>query len=517
MDESGGYDNAQSLFIDGNNLFIANGYNSLGVFDITNNTNPSKLGSYDPSGFLTDVYVDGNRAFVTEGKCINILNISDLSDIQTTITVPSANKVGAYCTSASTTFNNVVRGKGDYTGYLYIGATSNTYIFDISTETTPDLLSTHNQGGSDLFATADGDYFFIAGGAGLRTYKTGDLANIHLNYFGLTLPGSTVDFAVNGNYAYTADQGGGINVVNISNLAGETLTKESASITVMESPDDIEKSGNELFIVDKGSALTIVDVTTPTSPSIKGKVETTGYAERVKLSGSYAYIAQGGLSVIDISDTTSPSEARTVATTGTVAKDLAINGNNVFMADGNYLSVISISNPLTASEVASLDLGNSGFDLIAYDNDRVYLAANNVGVQIVDVSNPTSPSAMGKYEVSDKQISALAASNNTVYVAFDFVDPITSKNVYFFQAIDVTDGNAPVLQARGDCGGAVTDIFVQGNYVYASAGLLYIFDKSNAQEFSLVDVYRSNASTFIRDGSYGYGVGGILTIIDSLP
>ena len=67
-------------------------------------------------------------------------------------------------------------------------------------------------------------------------------------------------------------------------------------------------SGNYAYVADSGAGLQVIDVSNPANPVRVGGYDTSGYAQDVAVSGNYAYVADdgGGLQVIDVSNPANP-------------------------------------------------------------------------------------------------------------------------------------------------------------------------------------------------------------------
>jgi hypothetical protein len=67
-------------------------------------------------------------------------------------------------------------------------------------------------------------------------------------------------------------------------------------------------SGHYAYVADGGAGLQVIDVSDPANPRRVGGYDTPGYAGGVAVSGHYAYVADGdaGLQVIDVSDPANP-------------------------------------------------------------------------------------------------------------------------------------------------------------------------------------------------------------------
>ncbi len=157
--------------------------------------------------------------------------------------------------------------------------------------------------------------------------------------------------------------------------------------------------GHYLYVADGYSGLQVMDVSDATDPSLVGTVNTPGYAYRVEVSGNYAYVADhsGGMRVIDVTDPTNPAAVGNVATTND-ALGLTISGNMVMVAQGEYLQIFDISNPIAPVLLATeLDTG-AVFRHIKISGNYAYVAGGEVGLVVFDITDPANPSLAGKYD-----------------------------------------------------------------------------------------------------------------------
>ncbi|MBI5182743.1 MAG: hypothetical protein HY999_00040, partial [Nitrospinae bacterium] len=143
--------------------------------------------------------------------------------------------------------------------------------------------------------------------------------------------------------------------------------------------------------------LYVIDISTPSSPSIIGSIDTLDYAYGVYVSGNYAYVADWflGLQVIDISTPSSPTIIAHVYTLG-YPNDVYVSGNYAYVAgigglpfDDGSLSVIDISTPSSPTIIGSV--------ITPGEANNVYVSGNYAYVtggsslQLIDINIPSSP------------------------------------------------------------------------------------------------------------------------------
>ncbi len=125
----------------------------------------------------------------------------------------------------------------------------------------------------------------------------------------------------------------------------------------------------------------------PTHPVEVGFLETAGGAERVAVSGHYAYLADGvdGLRILDVSDPTHPVEVGFLETAGP-AIGVTLSQGRAYVSDTlRGLRVIDVRDPTQPTEVGWYDTG--GFaNGVALSGTRAYVADGG-GLFVLDCSN----------------------------------------------------------------------------------------------------------------------------------
>jgi hypothetical protein len=133
---------------------------------------------------------------------------------------------------------------------------------------------------------------------------------------------------------------------------------------------DVDVQDGFLYVAADGG-LTVMDISTPAAPVIRGRLAATGNMG-IKVRGQYAYLASpsAGLRVVDIGD---PDAPRLVATRSAyMAYDIALKDDVVYVVSfAGELFLFDVSNPLNPVQVRVLGLpawrpgGTSGLDVLA--------------------------------------------------------------------------------------------------------------------------------------------------------
>jgi hypothetical protein len=187
-------------------------------------------------------------------------------------------------------------------------------------------------------------------------------------------PDYALGVAISGDYAYVADYGSGLQVINIANPSSPTL---AGSYNTAGYAYGVAISGDYAYVADGPLGLAVINITNPSSPTLAGSYDTPGYARRVAISGDYAYVADqaAGLLVINITNPSSPTLAGSYDTPD-LAKSAAISGDYAYVADGTSgLQVIKVYQ-------RSIAVGpNVGRSLAIDDSDDIVPAVRLASVQ----------------------------------------------------------------------------------------------------------------------------------------
>ncbi len=163
-------------------------------------------------------------------------------------------------------------------------------------------------GGVTNAVAAQGDYAYIGEGPQLTILEVSNPASATVIGKTQLFPDFVYGLAVSSGYAYVADSGAGLRIIDVSDPAAPF---EAGSFDTPGSARDLTVLGSYAYVADVTEGLRIIDVSDPTAPFEVGFYDTPGYAYVVAVVSSYAYVADydGGLRIIDVSDPTAPYEA----------------------------------------------------------------------------------------------------------------------------------------------------------------------------------------------------------------
>jgi hypothetical protein len=317
-------------------------------------------------------------------------------------------------------------------------------------------------------------------------------------------PGESDDVVVHGNYAYVADEFGGLQVIDIthptspirgnsaptSNAKGLDVAGDYAfvadytagiaviDITDPENPSlvgggswdplpsvtnrmkDLCVSGNYAYVADDAIGLIVVDITDPRALVLADTCQTTGGPEHVDVAGDYAYLADdaGGLKVIDISDPTATSIVATFPTTG-AAKCVKVSGNYAYVACYSAgLEVVDITYPASPSAAGTFDPGSNAWG-VTVSGDYCYLT-NGTGLCAIDIRDPDNPQGVDCYTTPGTAWKVCLAGE------YAFV----ADNTFGLHIVDIADPVLPPIPIAvcSEVGGA-RSLSVDGNIAYMTS------------------------------------------------
>lgn len=322
-----------ALYVSGDYAYIADSWMGLLIVDIRDPTSPVKVGFFDTPGWVHEVFVSGNHAFVANGD-FSVVDVSDPSD---PVTVSSIEKLDdrldhgdAIGVWVSNTYAYVVGYKGRLS------------IIDVSDPLNPEVLG------------------------GVNTPDDASGGGVH----------------VSDNYAYVAGEYGGLRIIDVID---PTKPVDVGSIYTPGNAYDVFVSGSYAYVADfEASSLHVIDVSIPFNPIEVGSINTPGNAMRIQVSKNYAYVGcwGGSLQVVDISDPSNPVEVATCET-GSNIWGICVSDDYAYLANADlvHIDVSDPSNPTVVHRIGSGEAFESWG--VHVHGGYVYVADRDFGLVIL--------------------------------------------------------------------------------------------------------------------------------------
>jgi hypothetical protein len=213
------------------------------------------------------------------------------------------------------------------------------------------------------------------------------------------------------------------------------------------------------------AGLRIIDVTNPQSPIEIGYNDSLNYADRVVVSGNYAYVTDGLLRIIDVSNAHGPTEAAYCHLPGT-SMDVAVSGNYAYVTVGGGLQIVDVSDPHHPTLNGFCSTPHNPPYGVAVSGNDVYVADADSGLRVIDVSDPQHPTEIGRYHDSLLLARGVVVSGGYAYVAGGRLE-----------IVDISNPASPILAGYHDGPWNARSVALSGNYacVAEMAYGLYVF------------------------------------------
>ena len=293
-----------SLVLSAQNIIVASRTTGMSIIDISNPSQLTRTGLYNPMGYADSVAVSGNYAYVAAGPYgLRVIDISDSS---------YSREVGACGTQGYATG---VVAAGDYSFVISYGsgeAQAGLHVIDVSDPYHPFEVAFCASLGMPQDIVYDENKVYIANEWGMEAYDVSNPASP------VTL--CTIDFAqgsddkatdatfgiaFSNDIAYVTHGKFGLEIVDLSNpntprIIGNfnTGVQKLGVVTVKE----------KIAYISDGSLIRIVDVSDPQNPTEMGSYKLSTDIQQLHMSDNTLYAAAGaaGLFAIDVTDPHKP-------------------------------------------------------------------------------------------------------------------------------------------------------------------------------------------------------------------
>jgi hypothetical protein len=418
--------NYSDVFINGNYAYCTDGA-GVDILDVLNPARPKRTGHYESPGTASGVEVRYNYAFIADGR--QGLQVVDVSNPANPVRVGNWNSIGTTDDYLTTVF---VRGNYTYA----VSNSTGLLIFDISTPSEPTLVGTfkyENPCGNDPECNGI----------------------------------SPVDIFVNFQYAYLVDFTLGLLVVDLTDPSSPQL---AAWINIPANIYEVRVSGNYAYLAAGRRGLQVVDISTPSNPVLVANYygpenhDTTD----VFISGTRAYVSYGDqLDIVNISSPLAP--VCTARYSGCFAEKVFARGNYAYVANGYRVdfTVLDVSDPYSPFQVGELDKLDEP-RAIALKNNYAYLSDRQNRLWVIDVTDAANPVIAGKYASPDYEYDVVVKGNYaylTSIYPIDYVHPYGGLKV-----LNISNPVFPYLVGQCDTPGTPSGIFLSGNYAFIPDG-----------------------------------------------
>ncbi|MFA6392426.1 MAG: DUF2341 domain-containing protein, partial [Patescibacteria group bacterium] len=439
---------SQGVYISGNYAYMAEGYQGLHIYDITGST-PSYVGSYDTPGYARDVVVSGDYAYVADSDWgLQIIDVSD----------PSAPSFVSWYNTSGTAYQVVIDGD-----YAYVIDATTLQIINISNKTLLTLTGSYNCPDGAYGLDKIGNYVYLTSNGVNPTFSAVNVTNpaspsLAGSYNGSEYGNQAYDVKVKtvgaSTYAFLASNNYGLVVLNITNLGSISYVTRLGS-TEQTSHMRLSLSGNYAYIANEKGGLEIVDISNPAAINRQQKTDMPDYVMDVMVDGNYAYTAtrSSGLQKVDITRPASISSTPTVD----YGREVYVSGNYAYVTEetNSSLSIFDVTDKTAPVFLSNKDLGGTYCNDVKVSGNYAYVSCYDAGLYIIDVSDPANPVYQGVYNTPSYAYEVIV-DGSYAYVA-DYTT---------LQIINISVPTAPTLTGSYNCSDYAYYLDKVGNYIY---------------------------------------------------
>jgi hypothetical protein len=508
-----------SIAISSNTLCVAAEMGGLKIFDITDPTAPTEVGTYTADGnWVYEVALWNNYALIVNEYFddpnwvyqMRVVNIASPGSPVLTGTYQAA--VGYPISGLDVVASGIAYTTEldhlDWTG-------SNLVIIDVATDpANPAVLGSHEDDWwrfEDVESQGDYSYVYDCKDATLLVIDVSDPSSTSLEGVAYVTSYSFHGMDLSGSYVGISEGEHGFGLFNISDPTDSSFYAIEVLFETPDDVDDVVVSGDYAYLANRGDGLRILDILDPTNPSEVGLCDTVYAFDRIAVSGGYAYCMTpwGDLWVVDVSTPSSPMQVGHLYYENWNSRGVYVQGDYAYLV-GNHnptgddvarMDIIDVSNPVSPTFQGTYSCSDPTMNHggLALSNHYAYLPVfdssgtqGGPGLRIVDILDPTAPNEVGSFKATD------VGGAGGVSVRGDHAFLSGTGGFHGFRTIDISDPTSPSEVAS--IGNFGNDIVLSGSYAYLGS----------VGGFEFVDI--SDPTNPVGAGYYFDSIGGTLDV-----
>jgi len=226
-----------------------------------------------------------------------------------------------------------------------------------------------------------------------------------------------VSLSIKANLCYEADRFAGLQVWDFSDTTSPVLRFHEE---LPAFPISLVENHRRLFVACGGDGVVIFDVSQPFLPKRLSVFKDVEFTRRLAVDGNLLYLADGnygGLKIVDVSDPTSPTLLSRLLTAD-YADDLLLRGNRLYITDRlGGVRVVDVSDPRKPfTSYVIWTRKNYIRDVQFFGRHYLLVADQDQGLRVYDIRDRMRPLLMSEYSLRGT-ISKITVKEPYVYVA----------------------------------------------------------------------------------------------------
>jgi hypothetical protein len=297
----------------------------------------------------------------------------------------------------------------------------------------------------------DGGFAYVADGlSGLQVVDIANPGNPTIvgRY---DTPDNAMRIDFEGDYAYIADRYTGLQIIDVAdpenpNLAGSYYTPEPMGAIFVERNYAYALTG--LFYLEF-ALFYIFDVYDPQNPILISSYELqTGLSSirDVYVADDYAYVICGSTFIIDVADPSSPTLVSIYGGSWGTAERVFVSGNYAYLTEtfDHHLDIVDITDRLNPISVGIFDDFQVNPLGVFVEAGFAYVANYTGGLKVIDVlSNPQWPTLQGGYDTPDIAWNVFVSGYHIFVADEDSLLILGLENTGTISGV-VSDGTSPI-------------------------------------------------------------------------
>jgi len=488
-----------------NFLFIADGFESVRVMNISSPLNPTFLTQLTPNGTFYDIYVNQNQLYLLEDEGVAVYDI-----LVKPFSVNLVDRLPHTFVSDLTFYDNI----------LYLGdrVAASIIVYNVSDSSSIVKLSEYPNIKSIQRVSAFDGILVIYDSAShnLTVFNSSNLTElVQINSFDSDFPTNMI---LNSTFLYV----GLFNGLLIYDLLNPLDPSVVGSYNVT-SAHDLTLNGSLVYTVDWRDQFTILNVSDKDNiVVVESVIDPTESLNSVVISNSTVYTLNTvfGLGVYDLTTITSANFIGGYNPESNDITDITVNGDLLFaLSEGIGIFIYNVSNPKNPVYISRVN--NTFTNEVAVLGDLLigYVSADFVMYNVSDPTNPTylGTSSLGTnpydfglignslFMVDGSQLLAINITDSATAVTIstfgsfknyqhllihDKVAYVSDTNFQKIIAVNVTDPTNMTELWSHDVGAPIFDFIEHDNNIYFGSGNgIFIFDGTNETHYDEITSY----------------------------